>query len=254
MVVHLKKEQCRKSMMIQIWNRAVGMVLACAAALSLTPLRAQTEVSPAAQQQSADTCCGVVTPEGRLLDRVIDSMHVEDLWQAKVHIDWVTGRQDQPAASTGPDRATHCSSFTAALGLKLDVYLLRPPEHPQQLLASAQARWFHSREGENDGWLPIATAEEAQSLANKGELVTVVFESPDPHRPGHIAVVRPAEKSKAALEHDGVETAQAGAHNFSDGVARRSFASHEGAWPNGVRYYAHTVDWQKLIAEWKKQQ
>jgi len=202
--------------------------------------------------QSADAsnlCCGVVSPEGQRLDTLIDSMHVEKLWQPQVHIDWETGQQDRPLTYSGPDRATHCSSFTASLGEKLGVYLLRPPEHPQQLLASAQAEWFHSKEGVKDGWTPIADARQAQTLANQGEVVMVVYESPDPHRPGHIAVVRPYAKTSADLDANGVQTAQAGAINFSSGVARVSFAKHEGAWPNGIRYFAHTIAWPAASAK-----
>jgi hypothetical protein len=207
--------------------------------------------SPRAHAQDAPTtnlCCGVVSPEGQRLDHVIDSMHVDQLWQAHVHINWETGEQDMPATYTGPDRATHCSSFTASLGEKLGVYLLRPPQHPQQLLASAQAEWFHSKDGVKAGWTAVATPAEAQTLANQGELVMVVYESPDSHKPGHIAVIRPFPKTPDDLAANGPETAQAGAMNFSNGVARVSFAHHEDAWPNGVRYYAHSVNWSAIPA------
>jgi len=199
-----------------------------------------------AESPSANLCCGVVSAEGQKLDRIIDNMHVEQLWLPHVHIEWESGRQDRPDSYVGPDKATHCSSFTASLGKLLGVYLLRPPDHPQQLLASAQAEWFHSKQGVKTGWVPLKTQEEAQTLANQGELVMVVYESPDPHRPGHIAVVRPFPKTKEDLETNGVQTAQAGAKNFSSGVARVSFAKHEDAWPSGVRYYAHTIDWNAL--------
>ncbi|MDE1163154.1 MAG: hypothetical protein PW792_14620 [Acidobacteriaceae bacterium] len=211
---------------------------------------ARTPLTTAAIDPNA-LCCGEVSKPGQLLDRVIDSMHVDALWQPQVHINWLTGQQDEPASSTGPDRATHCSSFTAALGYKLDIYMLRPPDHPQQLLASAQAQWFNSKSSGSQGWEPVATAAEAQSLANAGELVTVVYESPDPHRPGHIAIVRPIAKTNGDLLENGVQTAQAGARNFSSGVARISFAKHKGAWPDEVRYYAHPIDWPTLIAKWQ---
>ena len=214
-----------------------------AAALCLTPLHAQEQsASPA----TAIPCCTVVSPEGRHLDAIIDSMHVNELWQAKVHINWETGIQDEPSSTSGPDRATHCSSFSAALGKKLGIYMLRPPDHPQQLLASAQARWFRTPEASKDGWTPVANATEAQGLANKGELVVVIYESPDAHRPGHVAIVRPGPVTPAEMDEHGVRTAQAGALNFSSGYAKISFAKHEGAWPNGVRYYAHPIDWSTI--------
>jgi len=222
-------------------------LLAASAVLFVLPHSAHSYQT--AEAPKDNLCCGVVSPEGQRLDAAIDSMHVESFWQPEVHIDWETGRQDRPATYTGPDRATHCSSFTAALGKKLAVYLLRPPEHPQQLLASAQAEWFHSKEAAKDGWTSVADARQAQTLANQGELVMIVFESPDPHRPGHIAVVRPYAKTSADLDIDGPQTAQAGAKNFSSGIARVSFAKHQGAWPNGVRYFAHTINWSAVSAQ-----
>jgi hypothetical protein len=219
-----------------------------AAIVLLAGIYASTVSTALAQEptSTANLCCGVVAPEGQRLVRLIDSMHVEDFWQPHVHINWETGQQDMPAGSFGPDRATHCSSFTAALGEKLNIYLLRPPEHPQQLLASAQAEWFHSKEGVKDGWTAVPGPGPAQSLANQGELVMVVYESPDAHRPGHIAIIRPYPKTVEDLAANGPQTAQAGAMNFSSGVARVSFAKHEDAWPNGVRYYAHIVNWSSV--------
>ena len=223
-------------------RKSFSVLFALPLALGLFPSAnafQQAEVQP-------NLCCGVVSPEGQRLDHLIDSMHVEDLWQPHVHINWETGQQDMPAAYSGPDRATHCSSFTAALGEKIGVYLLRPPEHSQQLLASAQAEWFHSKEGVKDGWASVPGPGPAQMLANQGKLVMVVYESPDPHRPGHIAIVRPYAKTIDDLTANGPQTAQAGATNFSSGVARVSFAKHQDAWPNGVRYYSHNVNWAAI--------
>ncbi|MDE1155372.1 MAG: hypothetical protein PW735_06530 [Acidobacteriaceae bacterium] len=237
------------------WKKAGVLAVLAAFAVPCALAQAGNASAPTAEVAAAPTalCCGVVSYNGKYLDAVIDSMHVDSLWQPRVHIDWLTGQQDQPSSSTGPDRATHCSSFTAALGLRLNVYMLRPPQHPQQLLASAQARWFHTSEGRKDGWEPLGSAAEAQTHANQGDLVVVVYESPDEHRPGHIAIVRPYEKTSEELEKDGVETAQAGALNFSNGVARNSFAKHEGAWPNGVKYYTHVVDWDALRTKWAEE-
>ena len=120
--------------------------------------------------------------------------------------------------------------------------MLRPPAHSQQFLASAQGRRFGSDKGQRDGWVRVMTSLQAQHLANAGELVVLVYVNPDYHVPGHIAIVRPYLKSMAALDHDGPETMQAGAHNFADGNAVRSFTKHPGAWPTQVAIYAHTID------------
>jgi hypothetical protein len=169
-------------------------------------------------------------------------MNVESLWLAQEHIDWETGRPDKGEEYTGPGRSTHCSAFAASVGKRLGVYMLRPPEHGQVLLASAQAEWFRSPAGSKNGWQPVRDAQEAQSLANQGKLVVVVFASPDPHRPGHIAIVRPADLSARLLEENGPEITQAGQKNYTKTSTRAGFRAHPGAWPGGVLYYAHPTD------------
>ena len=81
----------------------------------------------------------------------------------------------------------------------------------------------------------------AQQLANRGQLVVVLYENPDKHVPGHIAIVRPSEKSSHALEENGPETIQAGEHNHNKINVRIGFENHPGAWPDGVRYYMHPL-------------
>ena len=200
---------------------------------------------------SADqsSCCGLITANGQKLASLLDGMHVDQLWQPHVHIDWENGEQDRPADYTGPGRSSHCSAFAAAVGERLHIYMLRPPDHSQIFLASAQAEWFHSPQGVQDGWQPLDGPDrekEAQELANEGNLVTIVYENPNPHVPGHIVIVRPSEKSSAALENEGPQIIQAGAENHTSFVAAQAFNHHPGAWPNGVHYYWHKVNWSAV--------
>lgn len=188
------------------------------------------------------SCCGPITEQGKRLLSVLDGMHVESLWLAHEHVNWETGEPDKGEAYTGPGRSTHCSAFAAAVGKRLGAYMLRPPEHGQVLLANAQAEWFRSLAGRQSGWQPVGDAHEAQSLANRGNLVVVVFESPDPHRPGHIAVVRPAHRPTRLLEENGPEITQAGQKNYTKTSTKVGFLGHPGAWPGGVLYYAHPID------------
>lgn len=212
--------------------------------------------APAADAQAAfvaqKPCCGTITPDGYKLENLLDGMHVEQLWQPHVHIDWETGEANRPADYRGPGRSTHCSAFAAAVGERLNIYMLRPPQHSQIFLASAQAQWFHSKEGRKDGWRPLTGAdreERAQELANRGQLVVIVYESPNPHKPGHIVIVRPSEKATAALETQGPQITQAGAENHTSFIAAQAFNHHPGAWPNGVRYYWHRIDWASVQAD-----
>lgn len=45
----------------------------------------------------------------------------------------------------------------------------------------------------------MSDSREAQTTANEGNLVLAVFANPDAERSGHVAVVRPSEKSMEAL-------------------------------------------------------
>jgi hypothetical protein len=194
-----------------------------------------------ASAAEARPCCGEITAAGKYLEAVFDSMNVETLWLAHEHVNWETGRPDRSADYEGPGKATHCSAFAAAVGKRLDVYMLRPPEHGQILLASAQAAWFSSAKGRAAGWREEPDPREAQRLANHGRMVVVVFQSADPHRPGHIAIVRPSDKSMQALQEDGPRIIQAGQRNYNSTSTRNGFKAHAGAWPSGVHYYGHVV-------------
>jgi hypothetical protein len=187
-------------------------------------------------------CCGEITPAGDRLTAVLDGMNVEALWIADQHVNWETGEADRGAAYEGPGKHTHCSAFAAAAAKQLGVYLLRPPEHGQLLLANAQAKWLSNGQGSAQGWSGVASSQAAQAQANRGNLVVVVFANPDQHEPGHVAIVRPSEKSLSALERNGPDIIQAGTHNHARTVVRVGFSSHPGAWPDGVRYYMHRIE------------
>jgi hypothetical protein len=187
------------------------------------------------------SCCGPITPAGHQLAATLDSMNVESLWLAHEHVNWETGEPDRGANDEGPGNHTHCSAFAAAAAKKLGVYLLRPPEHGQLLLANAQAEWLGSSAARKAGWQRVAEMREAQRLANRGNLVLVLFPNPDQHVPGHIAIVRPSEKSLTALQENGPQIIQAGTHNHASTNVRIGFLNHPGALPDGVLYYVYSL-------------
>jgi hypothetical protein len=186
-------------------------------------------------------CCGPISAAGIQLAETLDSMHVESLWLANEHIDWETGEPDRGGGFEGEGNHTHCSAFAAAAAKRLGVYLLRPPEHGQQLLANAQAEWLAGEAGRQAGWRRVSDMRRAQRLANQGNLVLVIYQNPDKHVPGHIAIVRPSEKSAQELDDKGPEVIQAGQHNHSRISVRIAFENHPGAWPDGVQYYVHPL-------------
>ncbi len=181
-----------------------------------------------------------LTPKGQWLARQLDHMDVATKWIAGAHVDWDTGRPDDQAEAL-PGRHTHCSAFVAATAKTLGVYILRPPEHGQVLLANAQNEWLAS-DGGSHGWRAVNGPLEAQSLANAGALVVASYHSHRADKPGHIAIVRPGDKSEQALLSEGPDVIQAGTVNSNSISVRAGFAGHPHAWGDGeIAYYAHAV-------------
>jgi hypothetical protein len=193
----------------------------------------------------AQPCCGPITPQGHQLAQFLDRSDVDHLWRAGWHVDWLTGQPDREEPG-GREAKTHCSAFAAAMAEHLQIYVLRPPQHKQELLANAQMRWL-SEHGDEEGWRTLGSPVDAQIAANRGELVLEAFENPDPHRPGHIAIVRPSEKTRGELDRDGPQETQAGEQNAISTTTAVGFRHHLGAWEHGgggiLRYYAHAVAW-----------
>ena len=207
------------------------------AILAVAPTRAQQQPDP-------------ITLAGHQLAAMLDGMDVETLWQRGYHIDWLTGVSEGPPETT-PGGHTHCSAFAAAVADRLGIYLLRPPEHSQMWLANAQERWLNS--AEDSGWQRIGRLSDpgaslqAVDLANHGKLVVAVYFQP-PHmtpdgpkqRAGHIAIVRPSDKTVALIEADGPDVIQAGMHNYQRVAMRIGFASHKAGWSHGaIEYFWH---------------
>ncbi|MDE1162130.1 MAG: hypothetical protein PW792_09335 [Acidobacteriaceae bacterium] len=202
-------------------------------------VRAQEVTSTeAARPLPPPACCGPITPGGLQLLKLLNDMDVEHHWVSGLKVDWKNGN---PLGAGDLRGHTHCSAFAAAVGERIGVYMLRPPDHKQSFLASAQGRWFASSDGRREGWQQIKTFEEAQRHANEGDLVVLDYINPIASKPGHIAIVRPSLKSEAQLREEGPETTQAGAHNFEDGTAKYSFVKHEGAWPTKVLAFWHAT-------------
>ena len=187
-------------------------------------------------------------PDGRKLATFLDHSGVERLWQANVHVNWLTGQPDPARPGTAP-HATHCSAFAAAMATRLGV-----PCCTRRNIRSAcwpMPRRVGCRRGKADGWRQV-TPDAAQRLANRGWLVVASFANPDLRRPGHIAVLRPSLQSTIRLRMNGPAEAQAGFRNRLRTWVARGFASHPGAWQadgtGAIRFYAHKVNWDGITA------
>jgi hypothetical protein len=180
------------------------------------------------------------TLKGLWLAHQLDQMGVETKWIAGTRVDWDTGLPDG-RSETLPGHHTHCSAFVASAAKKLGVYILRPPEHGQVLLANAQNEWL-AAEGANDGWRAVEGPLEAQRLANLGMLVVASYHSHRDDRPGHIAIVRPGEKSAQEIAAEGPDVIQAATVNAASISVKAGFAGHAHAWnDNEIDYYAHEI-------------
>ena len=120
-------------------------------------------------------------------------------------------------------------------------YILRPPEHGQKLLANAQNEWL-AEEGAARGWVRLADANQAQAAANRGLLVVASYHNHHDDRPGHIAIVRPGNKTTEQIAAEGPDVIQAGSANKTSISIRDGFAGHPAAWrDHEIVYYAHEV-------------
>jgi hypothetical protein len=186
-----------------------------------------------------------ISPAAESLARTVDSLDVEHHWPAGEHVKWETGVPDgKPELSAG--KHTHCSAFVASAAQHVGIYILRPPEHKQILLANAQYDWLAS-EGAAQGWKPIANAIDAQRYANDGWFVVAAYKNHHEDKPGHIAIVRPSEKDNRAIQDEGPQITQAGGTNYRTIPLRVGFAGHPAAWGRQeVMFYAHAVDPARL--------
>ncbi|MCY0387040.1 hypothetical protein OVY01_07295 [Robbsia sp. Bb-Pol-6] len=196
-------------------------------------------------------CCGPVTEDGEHLRRFLDDSGVDHLWLPDYRVDWRTGAAlEMSRPGSGPH--THCSAFAGSAAMRLGVYLLRPPEHGQTLLANAQVRWLDTPEAAASGWRALPDAFAAQTQANRGALVVAAVENPDPRRAGHVALVRPGPIAGDALRRSGPMVTMAGAHNALAVSLAEGFRTHHGAWlPGGggsAGFHAHEVDWRAVLA------
>jgi hypothetical protein len=188
---------------------------------------------------------GPITDKAQRLLKFYDGLGVEHKWLAGAHVNWETGEPDGgPVSAIG--KHTHCSAFVGSVSKQLGIYILRPPEHGQLLLANAQLDWLE-KSGAAQGWESLPDAVAAQVAANKGMFVVASYRNHDSKKPGHIAIIRPSLKPVDQLTTEGPDEIQAGLTNHSDTTLEKGFAGHPLAWERGkeVRFYAH--DWDGTI-------
>jgi hypothetical protein len=200
----------------------------------------------------ASPCCGPISPAGERLRALLDASNVDHLWRAGYLVDWVTGIETGVDPTAAGHHHTHCSAFAAAISVRLGIYLLRPPEHGETLLANGQFHWLESPAGAARGWEWLTDLITVQTRANHGDMVVAIAENPNNALPGHVTVVRPSEIDAETLQQRGPPIIQAGTINYRYAHLDTGMRHHKGAWEPGgkgkLRFYAHAVDWSKLPA------
>ena len=180
------------------------------------------------------TCIGQqtisVNTEGKCLRDFYLEEDVTNKWLSGHHINWESGEPDKPNAIK--EIKTHCSAFVAAACKQLSIYILRPPQHKQELLANAQFDWLNSEEAIQKGWERIIDNPliEAQRLANEGYVVVASTKNSNSHKPGHRALIIPKETSDTELTEKGPFVIQAAQTNGYDIYLRNGFKSHIKDW------------------------
>ena len=71
--------------------------------------------------------------------------------------------------------------------------------------------------------------------------MVIAYENPDPKKQGHVAIVRPAPRPQKLLDEGGPLITQAGQKNYAKTSAKIGFQAYPSAWPSGVHYYMHGV-------------
>jgi hypothetical protein len=180
---------------------------------------------------------------GPRLTQFLDGLPVTTRWIHRHRVVWQTGQQDGPDGE-GPEAETHCSAFAAAVALMLDIYLLRPPHHSQELLANAQADWLAGKGNlpgpgaAQSGWTALGSSAERKNLvaaaeaANAGRLVVAVYKAPPVRKSdgklhqvsGHICIVRP--QAVSSLGDDGPRVVSVADVNRRDTSMRTAFHAH----------------------------
>lgn len=184
-----------------------------------------------------------ISPAGEKLNVFLDSLDVSNKWLPYHQVNWRTGEQLSRYRNSA--LGTHCSTFVAAAATKLGVYILRPPEHDGPL-ANAQYYWLRAK-GNKHGWAVVENNINAQRIANQGCLVVIAYANPNNRKPGHIAIVRPSDKSRAEIVTRGPQIIQAGKKNYNSTALTSGF--RKPLKNPRILYYAHNTPFCRLIVQ-----
>jgi hypothetical protein len=76
-------------------------------------------------------------------------------------------------------------------------------------------------------------------MANTGALVVASYQASSGS--GHIAVLKPSNRTDVSVDAFGPQECQSGDYNFADTNIVTGFNQHPGAFPSNILYYSHAV-------------
>jgi hypothetical protein len=204
----------------------------------VTPVTGIVTNNPSTNTVATNAISGIDT-NGAMLGAFLDSLQVDKYWLDGYSVNWLTGAI---GGSSGYNKtlgtASHCSAFAGAVTYLLGVYLLRQPDASDLNLANHQADWLATNTA---GWFPISAMTNAQHMVNTGLLVVASYKASSGS--GHIAILRPGNWSDTTINALGPEECQSGTYNFADTNISTGFNQHPGAFPGGILYYGHVVNY-----------
>lgn len=253
--------------LISIGRLVPGVAIALAL-VSCAPTRTQPSAS---MQSRSEVAVAPVNEEGARLAGFLNGLHVEDGWTTGQYVDWETGAVlSRPLPVWAKNTETHCSGYASSVAVRLGVPLPHPPfpseasqlaesygkafrqlaTRSDALLANHQGEWLARKAratlpdtpftiASTDNWVHI-NAYQAQSCANQGYLALAVRVNPNPKKPGHVAIIAPAQpgarigdrparqSAYTSLAVDGPFEAQSGAFNSSYTTVSRGFSPRNG--------------------------
>jgi len=192
------------------------------------------EVTPATNNTTA-------VAQAAMLSSFMSALQVNNYWQEGYTVNWRTGSTNLPGQNMTDGTATHCSAYAAAVADLMGVYILRQPAASDINLANNQAIWLATN---TVGWYLVSNMPAAQHLVNTGALVVASYYNPaNPDASGHIAVLRPSNRTDASVNTLGPEESQSGDLNSTDTNCYAGFYTEPGAFPNSVLFYAHNISY-----------
>jgi hypothetical protein len=188
------------------------------------------------QEVTPATNAATAYAQAAMLSAFLDSLAVDNYWLVGYSVNWLTGATGGSGPNMTQGTDSHCSAFAAAVADLLGIYILRQPDASDIDLANNQAHWLPTNTA---GWFPIASMVDAQHMADTGTLAVASYFNPAGS--GHIAVLRPSNRTDASVSTFGPEECQSGDYNYADTNLMTGFSEHPGSFPSNIYYYGHAI-------------